>query len=120
MEIDYSENEKKLRKKIEIVDTSFAAYGMEVLNVGVQYADMLGGKGIRFFCELQANKKLPKKAEYEIKVNVYTSRGELISMGSTRFAGNKFTGYDTFSIGVFHNSIQDNAAKAKVYLSCRM
>ena len=49
--------------------------------------------------------------------NVYDKNGDLISMGSESFNSNNFTGYDTFAIAVFHDTIHANAAKAKIYLT---
>ena len=98
-------SEIELKKNFEILDGTFSKFGFEVMNVGIEYADMLGGKGIKFFCEIMSNEDMPEDAIYHIKVNVYNNNGDLISMGSDMIDTNDFTGYDTLEVVVFHESI---------------
>ena len=114
---DYIKNEKRLKKNVQILESTFSKVGFEVKNVGVQYAQMIGGAGIKFFCEVLAIADIPLDEQFNIKINVYDKNGDLISMGSESFNSNNFTGYDTFAIAVFHDTIHANAAKAKIYLT---
>lgn len=114
---DYIKNEKKLKKSIEILESTFSNSGLKVENVGVQFAEMIGGTGIKFFCEVLAIADIPLDEQFSIKINVYDKSGDLISMGSETFNSSKFTGYDTFAIAVFHDTIHTTAAKAKIYLT---
>ncbi len=114
---DYIKNEKRLKKNIEILENTFSKYNLHLVNVGIQYAEMIGGKGIKFFCEIEANGELICDEQLSIKVNVYNKDGGLISMGSETFDCNNFTGYDTFVIAVFHDIIHNDATKAKIYLT---
>lgn len=117
MSNDFRACENELKKNIEILDGTFSKFGLEVTNVGVDYADMLGGKGIKFYCEIMSNVDLYEASYLKIKVNVYTADGNLISMGETSLNVDEFTGYDTIQVTVFHESIHDEAAKARVYMT---
>lgn len=117
MSNDFRASEIELSKNIEILDGTFSKFGLEVTNVGVVYAEMLGGNGIKFFCEIMSNADLLEDTRLNIKVNVYTASGNLISMGETLLNLDDFTGYDTIQVTVFHESIHDEAAKARVYIT---
>lgn len=117
MSEDFSSRENELRKNIEIMDNTFAKFNLKVLNVGVEYATMVGGKGIRFYCEIMADDDLNPDIDLIIKINVYSQEGNLISMGEEPLSGEYFIGYDTLQIAVFHDSIHDEAAKARIFLT---
>lgn len=117
MSNEYSACENELRKNIEILDGTFAKFGLEVTNIGVQYGDYIGGKGIKFFCEVMASGDFSVTSNLKIKVNVYSADGKLISMGDTTMYVDKFSGYDTFIVVVFHETIHDEAAKARIYMT---
>lgn len=117
MENNYRACEIELKKNVDILDGTFSKFGLEVMNVGVAYADMVGGKGIRFYCEIMSNEDLPTDQNFNIKVNVYDKNGDLISMGSEILDPKKFTGYDTILVAVFHETIHEEAAKVRIYLT---
>ena len=118
MSEDFRASEIELKKNIEVLEGTFSKFGLEVVNVGVEYGTwLLGGKGIMFYCEIMSNEDLPEGASYHVKVNVYDSNGNLISMSSESIDADEFVGYDTLSIKVCHESIHDEAAKARVYLT---
>lgn len=117
MNTDFRACEIELKKNIDILEGTFSKFGLEVINVGVEYANMLGGKGIKFFCEIMSNETLPEKTHFNIKINVYNANGDLISMGSKMMSTDQYMGYDTFEIAVFHKSIHDEAAKVRIYLT---
>lgn len=112
---DYSNEENELSKNIDILTPTFDKFGLEVMNVGIQYADMLGGHGIRFFVEIMSDKELEETSHINIKANVYDSNGRLITMGSMGFSPKDFSGYDTIQVTAFGDTIWDNAAKARIY-----
>ncbi|WP_026661852.1 hypothetical protein [Butyrivibrio proteoclasticus] len=117
MSEDFTSCENELKKNIEILDKTFDKFGLKVLNVGVKYANMVGGKGIKFYCEVMSDENLSEDINLKIKINVYSNDGSLISMGDGTLIGKDFTGYDTFMIVVFHEMIHTEAAKARVYLT---
>lgn len=96
---------------------TFEKYGLQVLNVGLEYQQMLGGNGIKFYVEILGNETLDSDQAFNIKTNVYDKNGSLISMGSDYFEGEDFSGFDTFEVVVFNDSIWQNAARARVYLT---
>ena len=49
---EYIKNEKRLKKNIEVLENTFLSAGFELKNIGVQYAQMIGGAGIKFYCEI--------------------------------------------------------------------
>ena len=114
---DFLSNENELKKNIDIMQMTFEKFGLDVLNVGLTYQKMLGGNGIKFFVEILSNESFDPNQTFYIKINVYDKDGILISMGSKYFNGKSFSGFDTFDIAVFHESIWQNAVKARVYLT---
>jgi hypothetical protein len=109
--------ENELKKNIDILENTFSKFGLELVNVGAQYANMVGGKGIKFFCEIMSNADMPEDEHFHVKINVYDSKGSLISMGQEKLNTKDFTGYDTLCIAVFHDTIHYEVTKARIYLT---
>lgn len=114
---DYLSNAIELKKNIDIIQTTFEKFGLEVLNVGLEFQDMFGGKGIKFYIEILGNENLESSEAYNVKVNVYDKDGGLIAMGSNPFRTDVFSGFDTIVVTVFNETIWQEAVKARVYLT---
>lgn len=113
----YEKEEKELKKHIDVMDKTFSRYGLKVGKIGVEYADMFGGPGIRFFIEVMSQNQVDATGSVKLKVNVYDSDDELISMDEEEIDLKKFSGFDTYKVTVFHDTIHDNAKSARVYLT---
>lgn len=113
----YEKEEKELKKHINVMDQTFSRYGLKVGKIGVEYADMFGGPGIRFFIEVISQNQETTTGSVKMKVNVYDSDDELISMDEEVIDLKKFSGFDTYKVTVFHDKIHDNAKSARVYLT---
>ena len=114
---DYISNATELKKNIDIIQSTFEKYGLEVLNVGLEYQQMLGGNGIKFYVEVLGNETLDPDLSFNLKINVYDKDGNILSMNSWYFDRESFSGFDTFDIAVFHETIWQDAVKARVYLT---
>ena len=114
---DFASNANELKKNIDIIQATFEKFGLEVLNVGLEYQGMLGGNGIKFYVEILGNEELDPDTWYEVKINVYDKDGGLISMDSEMFLGDSFSGFDTMAVAVFGENIWQDAAKARIYFT---
>ena len=114
---DYASNANELKKNIDIIQKTFEKYGLEVLSVGLEYQGMLGGNGIKFYVEVLGNETLDPDQTFDLKINVYDKSGSIISMGSYYIDGEDFSGFDTYEIAVFHETIWQDATKARIYLT---
>lgn len=114
----YKNNAIELKKNIEVLDNTFSKFGLKILNVGgLDYAEFLGGNGIKFFVEIMSDEDIDSDDYLQLKINVYDENDDLISMGSTGIDMSEFSGYDTVDLVVFADDIFERAVKARVYLA---
>lgn len=102
-----------LRKNIDVLDSTFEKYDLEVLSVGISHVDDYGW----FQVVVEILKKNSGKlgSSLDIKANCYDEEGIIFSESTTIFNQN-FSGYDTFIIYCQEDNLIYKTNKIRVFV----
>lgn len=95
--IDYIPLAKELKKHIEIMESTFAANNLQVINVGCKPASDDDGD-LEVYVELASINGSAIPCTLDIKINLYDESGDLYMTEDTTLFLNRFNGYDTVKI----------------------
>lgn len=115
--IDYTPLAKELKKHIEIMESTFAANNLQVINIGCQ--DVFDGD-LLVYVELATISETVLPNDISIKINLYDENGDIYMVGSHYVDKESFSGYDTITINCFDKSrVLEKAVKGRLFATRR-
>ena len=115
--IDYNPLAKELKKHIEIMESTFSANNLQVINIGCKpYEDNDGD--LRVFVEIASITGSEISCDLNIKINLYDEDDYLYTTKSATVLKGRFSGYDTITITFFDNShTLERAVKGRLFVA---
>ncbi len=113
-----AKREEKGKTHVEVLNDTFAGFGLQVLQVGDNMTKSSSGEEVMtFYVELKSLPDVVSSGLLNLKVNVYDTVDRLLSMGYANLAMENFTGYDTVEVQVKIPPMRGRMVKARVYLT---
>lgn len=114
--IDYIPLAKKLKKHIEIMESTFAANNLQVINIGCKPASNIGGD-LEVYVEIASVTGSNLPFSLYIKINLYDDNDDLFMTKESFIRDDRFNGYETITIYCNDSHVLDKAVKGRLFVT---
>lgn len=117
--MNYESLAKELKKNIQVMETTFAANNLQVLNVGCKPCGD-NDADLDVYVEIASISGSSLENDVDIKINLYDEDGELYMTDDTYVDSDTFAGYDTLTIQCYDSRhTLEQASKGRLYATRR-